>query len=218
MNSNLQIFKNEQFGKIRTLAIENEPYFVGKDVATILGYSNPTKAVSTHCKNGIKIKVPTKNRSEHSKARNAQTMILISEDDLYKLIQKCKTKSKIYKDNLIEWLVSESLIRDNVMVLETRDEIEFLYKLEEALKSFNIKGIKQYRILTYRIDYYISELNIAIEYDENDHKQYTYKQHELRQKLIEKELGCRFIRVSDSKSDAYNIGVVMKEIIKREVA
>lgn len=73
-------------------------------------------------------------------------------------------------------------------------------------------------MLTYRIDYYIPSLNIAIEYDENNHKNYTYEQHELRQKLIERELGCKFIRVNDSNSDEYNIGQVIKGVIKYEVS
>ena len=93
-----------------------------------------------------------------------------------------------------------------------RKEIEFLDLLEEALEPFEIKGIRQCCILGYRMDYYIPELNIAIEYDENDHKHYSYEAHEGRQSEIEKELGCRFIRVSDNKSNAYNIGYVIKEL------
>lgn len=216
--SNITIFRNEIFGEIRRMLLNNKPYFVGKDVATILGYSNPTKAVSMHCKNGIKEIIPTKNRKEYSKARNAQTMILIPENDLYRLIQKSKTKSEIYKNNFISWLLNEKLIKDNILVVETRDEIEFLDKLEESFKPFNIKGIRQYNVLTYRIDYYIPKLKIAIEYDENDHKNYTYEQHELRQKDIEKELGCEFIRISDNNTDAYNIGLILKEITRKEVA
>lgn len=43
--TNLEVFKNEEFGEVRTVLINNEPYFVGKDVAKILGYSNPRKAL-----------------------------------------------------------------------------------------------------------------------------------------------------------------------------
>lgn len=93
-----------------------------------------------------------------------------------------------------------------------RKEIEFLDQLEQALQPFNIKGERQYSVLNYRIDYYIPSLNIAIEYDENDHINYTYEQHEGRQRNIEKELGCRFIRVSDNNTNAYNIGLVIKKI------
>ena len=44
----LQIFNNEEFGQVRTLIINNEPWFVGKDVAEILNYTNPRKAISDH--------------------------------------------------------------------------------------------------------------------------------------------------------------------------
>ena len=44
----LKIFNNKEFGKIRTVTIDNEPWFVGKDVAVILGYSNPQKALRDH--------------------------------------------------------------------------------------------------------------------------------------------------------------------------
>lgn len=44
----LQIFNSEEFGEVRTVTIDNEPWFVGKDVALALGYSNASKAVSTH--------------------------------------------------------------------------------------------------------------------------------------------------------------------------
>ena len=44
----IKIFENEEFGQVRTLLIDGEPWFVGKDVATILGYSNTGKAVMNH--------------------------------------------------------------------------------------------------------------------------------------------------------------------------
>ena len=48
MENNIEIFKNEEFGEIRTLVIEGEPWFIGKDVAEILGYGNPSKALIDH--------------------------------------------------------------------------------------------------------------------------------------------------------------------------
>lgn len=44
----LQIFKNEEFGEMRSLSINNEPWFVGKDVASILGYKNYRDALNRH--------------------------------------------------------------------------------------------------------------------------------------------------------------------------
>ena len=46
--NNIEIFRNEQFGEVRTTVINNEPWFVGKDVAEILGYTNPQKAIRDH--------------------------------------------------------------------------------------------------------------------------------------------------------------------------
>ena len=47
----LQVFKNENLGEIRTIIINNEVWFVGKDVARILGYAKPENAISTHIDN-----------------------------------------------------------------------------------------------------------------------------------------------------------------------
>lgn len=44
----LQIFNSEEFGQVRTVLIDNEPYFVGKDVAAALGYINPQDALKNH--------------------------------------------------------------------------------------------------------------------------------------------------------------------------
>ena len=46
--SKLQIFKNEEFGEVRTMEINGEPYFVGKDITKILGYQNASKALADH--------------------------------------------------------------------------------------------------------------------------------------------------------------------------
>lgn len=46
--NDLKIFVSPEFGQIRTVAIGNEPYFVGKDVAEILGYTNTAKAIRDH--------------------------------------------------------------------------------------------------------------------------------------------------------------------------
>lgn len=47
----LQIFKNEKFGEVRVIEVNGEPYFVGRDVAIALGYSNPVAAISQHVDN-----------------------------------------------------------------------------------------------------------------------------------------------------------------------
>ena len=47
-NNAIQVFNNEDFGVVRTIMIDGEPWFVGKDVALALGYTNPQKAIRDH--------------------------------------------------------------------------------------------------------------------------------------------------------------------------
>ena len=110
-------------------------------------------------------------------------------------------------DEDVEVLTEEEY--NNMYKKPPRKEIVFLDKLEGVIGKI---GIRQYRVFNYRIDYYIPNLNIAIEYDENDHKNYTYEQQEGRQKKIEKELGCRFIRISDKNSDEFNIECIISNL------
>lgn len=133
----------------------------------------------------------------------------INIEGLKKLISISHTENKIY---FINWLKENKFIEYDEVFITTRKEILFINELENALKPFNIKGEKQHRVLNYEIDYYIPSLNIAIEYDENSHCNYSYEQHEGRQLEIEKELGCKFIRVTDFNTLGYNIGLVIKEI------
>lgn len=81
--SELQIFNNTEFGSIRTLMINDEPYFVGKDVAEILGYTNPQKAIRDH------IDEEDKTLNE-SFTVNGTKGILINESGLYSLILSSK--------------------------------------------------------------------------------------------------------------------------------
>ena len=79
----LKIFKNEAFGEIRTIEINSEPWFVGKDVAEVLGYSNPQKAVRDHIDDDDK----TLNESF---TVNGTQGVLINESGLYSLILSSK--------------------------------------------------------------------------------------------------------------------------------
>lgn len=129
-------------------------------------------------------------------------------------VSRLLNSSRITKDlaQTIEYLKSIDMYSNIVEIVDNRKEIEFLDQLEQTLKPFGIKGKTQYVVGKYRIDYYIENMNVAIEYDENDHKGYSYEKHELRQQKIEEQLGCKFIRVSDCKTHAYNVGVVIKEL------
>lgn len=78
--SELQIFKNAEFGSIRTLTINGEPYFVGRDVAEILGYSNSRKALADH------VDEEDKGVTKCDTLGGTQEMTVINESGLYSLI------------------------------------------------------------------------------------------------------------------------------------
>lgn len=56
--SRLMVFENEEFGKVRNLMIDGEPWFIGKDVAEALGYERTTKAIQDHVDNEDKDEIP----------------------------------------------------------------------------------------------------------------------------------------------------------------
>lgn len=96
----LQIFNNAEFGEIRTVEIDGEPYFVGKDVAEALGYEEPRSAVSK--------KVDTEDRgvAKMETPSGTQEMTVINESGLYALVLSSKLPSaKKFK----RWVTSEVL-------------------------------------------------------------------------------------------------------------
>lgn len=98
--SELQIFKNAEFGSIRTLTINGEPYFVGRDVAEILGYSNSRKALADH------VDEEDKGVTKCDTLGGTQEMTVINESGLYGLIlgSKLPTARKFKR-----WVTSEVL-------------------------------------------------------------------------------------------------------------
>lgn len=96
----LQVFNNDEFGSIRTVTIENEPWFVGKDVAEVLGYTNPSKALSDH------VDTEDKLNNETLLSLGQRGGWLINESGLYSLILSSKLpKAKKFK----RWVTSEVL-------------------------------------------------------------------------------------------------------------
>lgn len=119
----IQIFNNPDFGDIRTVEIDGEAWFVGKDVAGALGYAKPLGAVSTHVEKDDSLK-----RGLMDSLGREQETIFINESGLYALIFGSKLDSaKKFK----KWVTSEVLpaIRKNgsyTMPISTNDKIMLL--------------------------------------------------------------------------------------------
>ena len=151
--SEVKIFNNEEFGEIRTVTIDGEPWFVGKDVAEILGYSNTRKAIADHVDNEDK----TDGVTIRDSIGREQNPICIKESGLYALIFGSKLESaKRFK----HWVTSEVLpsIRkhgiyatDNVIdnILNNPDfGIELLTKLKEE-RAARVEAERRNAILTH---------------------------------------------------------------------
>ena len=103
----LQIFKNPKFGEVRTVVIDDEPWFVGKDVAVALGYEKPTKAVSDHVDEEDKKMGPQNGApSIKDSLGRDQYPVFINESGLYSLVLSSKLPTaKAFK----RWVTSEVL-------------------------------------------------------------------------------------------------------------
>ena len=96
----LRFFENEEFGSVRTMEINGEPYFVGKDVAEILGYANTSKALIDHVDDEDKL------NNETLSSLGQRGGWLINESGLYSLILSSKlSNAKKFK----RWVTSEVL-------------------------------------------------------------------------------------------------------------
>lgn len=94
----ITVFNNENFGEVRTVRIDDEPWFVGRDVAKILGYANPNDALAKH------VDEEDRGIAKCDTLGGAQEMMIVNESGLYSLILSSKLESaKKFK----RWVTSE---------------------------------------------------------------------------------------------------------------
>lgn len=134
MNNELTIFENEEFGRIRSVMVNNEPYFVAKDIAEILGYTDTNQAIRKHVDDDDKL---TRNFDGSGQNRS---MIVINESGIYALIFGSKLpNAKRFK----HWVTSEvlpSIRKHGAYMTEQRiEEIilnpDTVIKLAQELKA-----------------------------------------------------------------------------------
>lgn len=134
----VKIFENPEFGKVRTIEIDGEPYFVGREVAMILGYKNPLDALTKH------VDEEDKGVANCDTLGGTQKMTVINESGLYSLILSSKLpKAKEFK----RWVTSEvlpSIRKTGTYSTPHMSEMEMIAKLasnavnmEKALEEQN---------------------------------------------------------------------------------
>ena len=98
----LQVFTNERLGQIRSMNIDGQPYFVGKDIAVALGYAKPENAIATHVHEDDKTTTLIQGTGSNYKSK----AVLINESGMYALIFGSKLESAI---EFKHWVTSEVL-------------------------------------------------------------------------------------------------------------
>lgn len=134
MKGEITFFSNQEFGVIRAVEIDGEPWFVGKDVAERLGYENPAREIRT------RVDDEDKGVTEMVTPGGRQNTIIINESGLYSLVLSSKLpRAKAFK----RWVTSEVIpsIRKHgaYMTLETAEQMlsnpDFMIRLLQELKS-----------------------------------------------------------------------------------
>jgi prophage antirepressor-like protein len=134
---NVQVFNNEEFGQVRTLEIDGMVYFVGKDVAEVLGYTNSRKAIRDH--------VDDEDKTDEVTIRDAigrkQRPIIINESGLYSLVIESKMKkAKAFR----RWVTSEvlptirkhgSYVAPTQTAVSTEDAFIQLFQTQKEIKQ-----------------------------------------------------------------------------------
>ena len=144
-NNQITTFNHPEFGNCRGLIIDNEPFFVGKDVAGALGYSNSSNAVLNHVENDDKCTKMIKSHTQNGDVVTKTT--LINESGLYSLIFASKLpQAKAFKN----WVTSEVLpsirkhgayMNDDILE-KALEEPDYLIKVLSRLKQEKQKRVK----------------------------------------------------------------------------
>ena len=149
--ANIEIFKNEEFGSVRVVVIDNDPWFVGRDVAAALGYANTKDALGKH--------VEAEDKQIIQRSQNAtfeipvRGLTIINESGLYSLMLMSKLPSaKRFK----HWITSEVLpsLRANgiyitdPLVKQIAEDPDYLYALWDTLKRQNERLQSQDEIIS----------------------------------------------------------------------
>ena len=138
----IKVFDNPEFGEIRTTTIDDEPWFVGKDVAEILGYSDTFGAIKKH------VDGEDKQNCQNDSFESPRGMTVINESGLYSLILSSKLPTaKKFK----RWVTSEVLpaIRKNGMYMTDQKAYDLLHNsgsladmLQQAAEQLRQKDIE----------------------------------------------------------------------------
>ena len=124
----ITVFESKDFGKVRTVDIDNKIYFCGSDVAKALGYARPNDSISAHCRYTVKHSIP------HPQSKNKEIeMLFISEGDVYRLIAHSKLPSAEHFESWIFDEVLPTIHRTGSYIMEGSEKVNELKLLQATV-------------------------------------------------------------------------------------
>ena len=184
VDTELMLFKNEEFGSVRVKMIDNEPWFVGKDVAVALGYAKPENAIGTH----VELEDKTTTLIQGTGSNYKSKTVIINESGLYSLILSSKLESaKKFK----KWVTGEILpsirktggyVNDDEMFINT-----YLPNVDEQTRLLFKSNLMVIRDLNGKIDGLNEEVKGLNEKLGDKDKEIAGKNKELESKAKELE-------------------------------
>jgi len=128
MENKLEVFKNEEFGEVRTIEENGKTFFMASDIARSLGYTRPNDAIAAHCRATVKRSTPISGK--------LQEVNFITEGDVYRLISKSQLPAA---EKFETWVFDEvipSIRRHGLYATEELlDNPDLLIKVATALKE-----------------------------------------------------------------------------------
>lgn len=142
----IEVFRNSEFGEVRTVEFNDRTYFVANDVAKALGYKRPNDAITAHCKGTVKhrIGVQTGIKGDGAPALQEIDMLIIPEGDIYRLVVKSQLPSA---EKFERWVFDEVLpsIRKHGMYATPTTIEQMIADPANAIKVFSALKQEQER-------------------------------------------------------------------------
>jgi len=150
MENQVQVFENEEFGRIGVLMVGDKPYFPATESARILGYRNPQKAIRDHCKGVNELFTPS--------AGGLQKTKFIPEGDLYRLIIRSKLPlverfEKLVFDEVLPSIRKHGAYITDETLRQMREDKEFAEEMLEQLFKERVELKLQLRCIAPKAKY-----------------------------------------------------------------
>ena len=200
---NLMVFEGND---VKVIEINGEPMFEIYSTGMALGFETNSKGKAYPHK--IRINKVLKNAEISTVEYYEQTFINIK--GLKKMVSMCHSKNKI---RFINWLKENNFVQyDEVFASKTSEEI-FMNNLEKIFSYMNLSIERQKIDNNYRLDGYIPEIDVVIEYDENGHAHYNSEKEYEREMYIKNKYS-HIVRVNDFSDVLDNVGIVVNKIFE----